>query len=361
MPPPRGRTDAIMTLHLLHPPTAEGDDRLAYARDIVRAEADALHRAADRLDGAFLQAVDLLLPLSGAGRGRLAISGTGKSADVGQKLAGTLSSTGTRSYALDATRAVHGDLGMLHPDDVALVLSHSGESEEVVRLLRPLREAARAVVALTGSATSTLARGAHVAIVYGPLEEVCPLGLAPSASTTAMLAIGDALAFTLVRLRSFSHEDFARYHPAGSLGRKLARVESVMRQGRELRLAPADATVREVFARARRAGRRTGAVMLTDADGRLCGLFTDSDLARLIEDRREAALDRPIHQVMTARPRSLPVGARVAEALELLERFKISELPVLDADGRPVGLIDVTDLIGLGGEAAAPAPVRRTA
>src|SRR5262245_53422785 len=360
MPPPRGRTDAIMTLHLLHPPTAEGDDRLAYARDIVRAEADALHRAADRLDGAFLQAVDLLLPLSGAGRGRLAISGTGKSADVGQKLAGTLSSTGTRSYALDATRAVHGDLGMLHPDDVALVLSHSGESEEVVRLLRPLREAARAVIALTGSAKSSLARAAQVAIVYGPLEEVCPLGLAPSASTTAMLAIGDALAFTLVGLRGFSREDFARFPPAGSLGKKLARVESLMRQGPELRLAPADETVRAVFARARRAGRRTGAVMLTDSDGRLCGLFTDSDLARLIEDRKDDALDRPIREVMTARPVAVPAGSRVGEALDLIGRRKISELPVIDADGRPVGLLDITDLIGEAADSAAP-PARRTA
>jgi arabinose-5-phosphate isomerase len=349
-----------MTLHVLHPPATAGDERLAYARGIVRAEADALHRAADRLGDSFLRAVELLLPLGGAGRGRLAVTGTGKSADVGQKLAGTLSSTGTRSYALDATRALHGDLGMLHPDDVALVLSHSGESEEVVRLLGPLRESARAVVALTGSATSTLARQAHVAVVYGPLEEVCPLGLAPSASTTAMLAIGDALAFSLVRLRGFSREDFARYHPAGSLGRKLARVESVMRQGPELRLAPADETVRAVFARARRAGRRSGAVMLTDGAGRLCGLFTDSDLARLIEDRRDDALDRPIRDVMTARPVAVPVGARVGEALELIGRRKISELPVIDADGRPVGLLDITDLIGEAAEGAA-APARRIA
>src|SRR5262245_26510867 len=265
MPPPRGRTDAIMTLHLLHPPTAEGDDRLAYARDIVRAEADALHRAADRLDGAFPQAVDLLLPLSGAGRGRLAISGTGKSADVGQKLAGTLSSTGTRSYALDATRAVHGDLGMLHPDDVALVLSHSGESEEIVRLIPSLKTLCRAVIGLTGNSRSFLAQKSDVALVYGPLDEVCPLGLAPSASTAAMLAMGDALAFVLSRQRDFSRDDFARFHPAGSLGKKLARVESVMRRGPELRVASEAATVREVFAQARRHGRRTGAVILIDA------------------------------------------------------------------------------------------------
>jgi arabinose-5-phosphate isomerase len=199
-----------------------------------------------------------------------------------------------------------------------------------------------------------------VALVYGPLDEVCPLGLAPSASTTAMIALGDALAFVLSREREFTAEDFARYHPAGSLGRKLSRVDAVMRQGNELRRAPASDTVRSVFARARQPGRRTGAVMLLDADGRLAGLFTDSDLARLIEARRDDALDRPVAEVMTATPLTVPVGARVAEAVELLRRHKISELPVVDDGGRPVGLLDVTDLIGFvpADEGAAEEPVR---
>jgi arabinose-5-phosphate isomerase len=323
------------------------DDRLDYARQIIRAEAAALECVAGRLGDSFLRAVDLLEPLSGSGWGRLAITGTGKSADIGQKLAGTFSSTGTRAYVLDATRAVHGDLGMLHPDDVVLALSHSGESEEIVRLLDPLRSLVRAIIGLTGSASSTLARRADVALVYGPLDEVCPLGLAPSASTTAMLAIGDALAFVLSRARDFGHDDFARFHPAGSLGKKLRRVESVMRTGSAVRLAEARETVREVLGRGARRGRRTGAVMLTDETGRLCGLFTDSDLARLIEDRRDEALDRPIAEVMTTQPRTLPVGARVGEALEMLQRHKFSELPVVDAAGRPVGLIDITDLIGM--------------
>src|SRR5436190_15129317 len=254
------------------------DDRLAYARQIIRAEAAALQCVADRLDARFDEAVRLLLSAGASGAGRLAITGTGKSADIGQKLAGTFSSTGTRAYVLDATKAVHGDLGVLHPDDVALVLSHSGESEEIVRLLGPLRPLVRAVIGLTGNANGTLARQATVALVYGPLEEVCPLGLAPSASTTAMLAIGDALAFVLSRHRAFNHEDFARFHPAGSLGRKLMRVESIMRRDDDLRMAADTETVREVFAHARRAGRRSGAVMLLDGDGRLAGLFTDSDL-----------------------------------------------------------------------------------
>ncbi|MBI1917448.1 MAG: SIS domain-containing protein, partial [Planctomycetes bacterium] len=174
-----------MTLQVLHPPplspTSEADDRLDYARQIIRAEAAALDLVAQRLDGAFLQAVELIQSCPG----RLAITGTGKSADVGQKMAGTLNSTGTRAYVLDATRAVHGDLGMVHPNDVALVLSHSGESEEIVRLLGPMRQLAMGIVGITGNADGTLARRSDVALIYGPIEEVCPLGLAPSTSTTA--------------------------------------------------------------------------------------------------------------------------------------------------------------------------------
>jgi arabinose-5-phosphate isomerase len=322
-------------------------ERLRYGREVLQAESATLQLVAQRLDETFLRVVELLLECSGSSPGRVVVTGTGKSADVGQKIAGTLNSTGTRAYVLDATRAVHGDLGMVHPADVALVLSHSGESEEVLRLLPPLRSLLRSVVAITGNAASTLARKADLALVYGPLDEVCPLGLAPSASTTAMLALGDALAFVLSREREFTHEDFARFHPAGSLGRKLTRVEAVMRQGEELRLARETETVREVFAQARKEGRRTGAVMLLDDAGRLAGLFTDSDLARLIEERRDAALDRPIAQVMKRTPFTVTVGARVGEALDLLRRHKISELPVVDADHHPVGLVDITDLVAL--------------
>jgi arabinose-5-phosphate isomerase len=334
-----------MTLKLLDsPPLTQVTDRLAYAKEIVRAEAAALEKVAERLDDSFLQAVELMHACAG----RIAITGTGKSADVGQKIAGTLNSTGTRAYVLDVTRAVHGDLGMLHPNDVVLALSHSGESEEVVRLLAPLRQMTTAIIGLTSSAGSTLATRADVAIVLGPLEEVCPLGLAPSTSTTAMIVVGDALAFVLTRLRDFTREDFARFHPAGSLGRKLLKVEAIMRQGDELRLASQQAPVREVFAQARRRGRRrTGAVILVDEDGKLAGLFTDSDLARLFEQRRDDALDRPIREVMTHQPITVVTGTRVIDAVDELSRRKISELPVVDAQGRPVGMVDITDLIGM--------------
>jgi arabinose-5-phosphate isomerase len=316
---------------------------LAYARQIVRAEAAALGQVADRLGQSFLAAVERLF----LSRGRVCVTGTGKSADVGQKIAGTLNSMGTRAYLLDATRAVHGDLGMVAPEDVALALSHSGESEEIVRLLGPLRQLAGGLIALTGAPQSTLARAADVAVVIGPLAEVCPLGLAPSTSTTAMLAVGDALAFSLSRLKGIDREDFARYHPAGSLGRKLMRVEQVMRRGKDVRLASCRDTVREVFAAAALRGRRTGAVMLLDAAGRLRGLFTDSDLARLFEQRRDHLLDRPIEEVMTRDPITVRRGARLQDAVDVLIQKRISELPVVDDDGRPLGLLDITDVIGL--------------
>jgi arabinose-5-phosphate isomerase len=230
---------------------------------------------------------------------------------------------------------------------VVLALSLSGETEEVVKLLPSLRQLAQALVAITSNAGSTLATGSDVALVLGPLEEVCPLGLAPSTSTTAMIAVGDALAFVLMRMREFTHEDFARFHPAGSLGRKLLKVEAVMRKGNDLRLSSCRHTVREVFAQEKRLGRRTGAVMLTDDDGKLAGLFTDSDLARLFEQHRDAAFDRPIREVMTPAPLTVAVGTRLADAVDILRNRKISELPVVDAALKPVGLLDITDLIGL--------------
>lgn len=333
-----------LSLKVHESPSTDSDrERLAYAREIIRGEATALEQIAQRLDESFLHAVDLIHRCPG----RIAITGTGKSADVGQKIAGTLNSTGTRAYVLDSTRAMHGDLGMIHPNDVVLALSYSGESEEIVRLLAPLRQLALAIIALTGNHQSTLARKSDVILDLGPLEEVCPLGLAPSTSTTAMIAVGDALAFVLSRMRNFSHEDFAKFHPAGSLGRKLVKVETVMRRNADLRMAGNQETVREIFSRVRLRGRRTGAVMLTDPEGRLCGLFTDSDLARLFEQRRDDAIDRPIQEVMTPDPITVAQGCRVIDAIEILRRHKISELPVIDSQGRPVGLLDITDLIGL--------------
>lgn len=325
-----------------HPAIPNFDPR-EYARRVLLTEAAALESVASRLDDTFGAVANVLFRC----RGRVAVIGVGKSADVGQKIVGTFNSTGTRAYALDATRAVHGDLGAIHPDDVALLLSHSGESEELVRLLSPLKKLARSVVAITGRAGSSLARATDAAIVYGAVTEACPLALAPSSSTTVMLALGDALAFTLLELRQFTADEFARFHPAGALGRKLALVGDHMRRDDELRVAAETDTVRDVFARVRHTGRRTGAIILVDAQGALAGLFTDSDLARLFENRHDAALDGPVSAVMTRTPAVTSPETKVTVALEVMKARKFSELPVVDADGKPVGMLDITDLIGL--------------
>jgi arabinose-5-phosphate isomerase len=181
----------------------------------------------------------------------------------------------------------------------------------------------------------------------GPLKEACPLGLAPSTSTTAMLALGDALSLVISRMLCFGHQDFARVHPGGSLGQQLSKVDDRMRPLAECRVAQDSQNVREVFAELRRPGRRTGAILLVGEDGRLSGLFTDSDLARLFEARRDEAFDQPISQVMTARPRTVPSGSMLADAVAILAELKISELPVVDPAGVPVGLLDVTDVVGM--------------
>lgn len=329
-----------------------GSEIVRFGRDILRAEAEALFLVADRLDESFEQAVDLLRGTIELGSGRILLSGVGKSADVARKITGTLNSTGSRAFFLDPVQALHGDLGMVHPHDVAILFSHSGESEEIVRVLSPLGELCSALIAITGNPQSSLAKRADVTLAYGPLDEVCPLGLAPSASTTAMLALGDALSFAVSQSRGIGQEDFARYHPAGSLGRKLARVEQMMRVKPEARYAPQTQTIREVISQPGSKGRRTGAVMLLDEEGRLAGIFTDSDLARLIGGRGEHHLDRPISEVMTKSPMVATVGSRVGDAMDMMSQRKISELPVVDAQGRPLGILDITDLISIAQAAA---------
>jgi len=333
---------------------------IAQAKQILRAEAAALQDVAERLDEKlelgerFEQVVAHIAECAG----RVAVTGIGKSADVAQKLVGTFNSTGTRAVFLDPTRALHGDLGMLHPNDVVLVLSHSGESEEVVRLLGPLRKLVAAILAITGNHVGTLARTADAALVYGPVVESDPLALAPSTSSTVMMVLGHAIAFVLSECRQFTREEFARYHPAGSLGRKLATVESTMRRGSDLRQAKASETVRNVFAGSKHLGRRTGAIILVDDNGALAGLFTDSDLARLFERSADDAFDRPIAEFMTRTPITVGPQVRMAEAIEIMRTRKISELPVVDELGRPIGMLDITDLIGLAApedNAASPA------
>ncbi len=319
---------------------AEG---LAFAREVLRVEAEALERVRDRLGASIAQAADCIY----RSPGNVIVTGMGKTGVVGQKLAGTLSSTGTRAFFLHPAEAVHGDLGRVRVDDVVIAMSQSGETEEVLRLVPPIRRLGACLIAITERAGSSLGRSADLCIALGPIEEACPLGLAPSASTTVIMAVGDALALLVSRLREFTAEDFAQYHPAGSLGRKLMRVEEVMRSERQLRRAHLEESVRSVFVRLAGPRRRSGAVLIVNEHGVLLGIFTDSDLARLFEKRREAELDGPIGAVMTPGPYTIRVGGTLAEAVEMMKAHKISELPVIDRGNRLVGLIDVTDLIGL--------------
>jgi arabinose-5-phosphate isomerase len=319
---------------------AEG---VAFARNVLRIEAQALERVRERMGPEVAQAADLILRCPGS----VIVTGMGKAGLVGQKLAATLASTGTRAFHLHPADAVHGDLGRVRAEDVVIALSHRGETEEVLRLIPTLRRLGATLVAVTERATSSLGRASDLCIALGPIEEACPLGLAPSASTTALMAVGDALALLVSRLRDFSSEDFALYHPAGSLGRKLTRVEEVMRTGKQLRRARVDETIRSVFVRLAGPRRRSGAVLVEDDQTDLLGIFTDSDLARLFESRREADLDRPIGEIMTVDPKRVRVGALLGDAVEILQAHKISELPVVDRSNHLVGLIDLTDLIGL--------------
>jgi len=327
-------------------PVAAGDhadgDILAHGRAILQAEGEAVIRAAEGLDAAFCRAVRLVEGCTGS----VVVTGIGKAGLVARKISATLASTGTPSHFLHPAEAMHGDLGALRRDDVVLALSQSGETEEIVRLLPHVAARGIAIVALTGRPDSTLGRAARVVVPTGTVREACTLGLAPSTSTSLMLALGDALALVTSGLRQFTPEDFAARHPGGSLGRQLMLVEDAMRPLAECRIAAISDTVRAVFARPLPA-RRTGAVMILDVAGALAGIFTDSDLARLFDRRHDAALDEPISTVMTCRPTTIPAGTRLRDAVAILEARRLSELPVVDRAGRPVGLLDIVDLVGL--------------
>ena len=324
------------------PPPLNRFEQLRFAQNVLATEGKAILSLADRLSGDFCDAVELIYQTTGS----VIVTGMGKAGLVGQKLVATLASTGSRAHFLHPGEAFHGDLGRIGSDDIVLALSNSGATEEIVKLLPVIADMQVKLIAMTSKPSSPLGQAADVLLDLGPVAEACPLGLAPSTSTTAMIALGDALALTASRLYDFGPHDFARFHPGGSLGRKLAKVEEVMRPLGQCRIAPESHSIRQVMIEAGRPGRRTGAVMLVDEENRLTGIFTDSDLARLFETARDSALDRPIAETMTRGPLTATSGIRLSEALEIMTSRKISELPVVDADGHPLGLIDVTDILG---------------
>jgi arabinose-5-phosphate isomerase len=303
-------------------------------------EAEAIRNLVPTLGKAFETAVRWILECPGM----TVVSGVGKSGMIGQKLSSTLASTGTKSLFLHPTEALHGDLGRVRLQDVALLLSQSGETEEVVRLIEPLKAIGARTIAMTGSADSSLARNSDLVLECGRAPEACPLGLAPTSSTASQLALGDALAMTVQKLRGFQREDYARFHPGGALGRKLMRVSEIMRQGDFHTVVPLGSTAKAVVMRMNGTKGRPGAASIVDQRGALAGFFTDGDLARHL-DKDISFLDRPIEDVMNRNPVTIDADALASAALQVLRDRHIDQIPVVDSARRPIGLVDVQDLL----------------
>lgn len=312
---------------------------LASGRRVLAQEAEALATVARQLGPSFTAAVDLL----GQVAGRVVVTGMGKSGHVARKIAATLASTGTPAMFVHPGEASHGDLGMITREDVVLALSYSGESDELRTILPIVKRLGAKLVALTGNTRSTLASLADVVLDARVEKEACPLDLAPTASTAAALALGDALAIAALDARGFGHEDFARSHPAGSLGRKLlTHVRDIMHTGEAVPRVDERASLADAVLEISR--KRMGMTAVVAGDGRLAGLFTDGDLRRCLE-RGVDIRATPIAQVMTRGPRSIRPDALAAEAVDVMEANRITQLPVVDAEGRLVGALNIHDLL----------------
>ena len=319
---------------------ATGFDFAASGRRVIAVEVQGLEAIAARLDGAFTEACRAML----ACRGRVVCTGMGKSGHVARKIAATLASTGTPSFYVHPGEAGHGDLGMITDSDVVLALSYSGESDELRMMLPVLKRQGNLLVAMTGRPGSTLAREADVHLDASVPAEACPLALAPTASTTAALALGDALAVALLEARGFTAEDFARSHPAGALGRRLLlHIRDVMHAGDDVPRVRDTATLSETLVEMSR--KRLGMSAVVDAEGRLLGLYTDGDLRRTLDDASIDLRATPIAQVMTRAPKVIDADALAVEAAQLMEQYKINALLVVDAQRRVVGALNIHDLL----------------
>ncbi len=310
------------------------------ARDVITAESRAVSDLLGMLDRNFVAAVELGLGCEG----RLVVTGVGKSGVVGQKISATLASTGTPSLFLHAAEALHGDLGRIVHNDVVLALSNSGNSEEVVRLVQPIKSLGVKLIAMTSAPGSKLGCHADVCLSIGVIPEACPLGLVPTASTTAMMVLGDALAVAIFNRRGFGRDDYARFHPGGELGRKLMKVSEVMRRGEENPVIDVTKTVRQAVRVMTETRGHPGAVSVVDRRGKLVGFFTDGDLRRLILNS-EFCDHHQISAVMHKDPKRVEETTLVAEAARLLAEHHIDQIPVVDRHQRPVGLFDVQDLL----------------
>ena len=315
-------------------------DFAASGRRVIEIESLGLDAIAARIDGAFTVACEAML----ACRGRVVCTGMGKSGHVARKIAATLASTGTPSFYMHPGEAGHGDLGMVTDADIVLALSYSGESDELLMLLPVLKRQGNALIAMTGRPDSSLAREADVHLDVSVPAEACPLDLAPTASTTAALAMGDALAVALLDARGFTAEDFARSHPAGSLGRRLLlHISDVMHGGDDVPRVRETATLSETLVEMSR--KRLGISAVVDGDGRLLGLFTDGDLRRTLDDATVDMRSTPISAVMTRSPKTIGADALAVEAAQLMEAHKINALLVLDDERRVVGALNIHDLL----------------
>jgi arabinose-5-phosphate isomerase len=310
---------------------------LSLARKVLQTEAAAVLALVDRLDDRFAEAVSLIVRC----KGRVIVTGMGKSGIICRKIAATLASTGTPAFFLHPAEAVHGDLGVIQADDVVIAMSYSGETEELTRVLETLKRIGAPLIAVTGGATSTLAQAANVALDCSVSEEACPMNLVPTASTTAALAMGDALAMTVLVEKGFKPEDFANLHPGGKLGKRLMRVEQLMNSGESLPVVQLHTSTRDVIYEISRKG--LGMTTVVEKDGRLAGIITDGDLRRKM-GTTTSFQDLTARDLMTANPIAISQATMAVEALATMEQRKITSIVVIDADRRVAGVVHLHDL-----------------
>lgn len=312
------------------------------AKEVLEIEASAIRAISDRLDRRFIDAVHLIVGC----KGRVVVTGMGKSGAIARKIAGTMASTGSPALFLHPAEGVHGDLGMVTSTDVVIALSNSGETDELTAILPVIKRLGAKLISLVGRAQSTLGEASDVVLDVTVEREACPLGLAPTASTTAMMALGDALALAAMEARRFTEEDYAVFHPAGALGRRLTlRVRDVMRTGDRIAIASEDELVREVLFAITRAG--AGAAVITDSNRTVAGIITDGDLRRhMLADER--CLYRKASEIMSIQPAVITPDQLAAEGVRILETLRIGELPVIDDEKRPIGVLMMKDLFNTG-------------
>jgi len=316
-------------------------DYINRAQEVLAVEAEGLRQASAAIGDRFCETVELLLRIL-AGGGKIVVTGVGKNLHIAEKLAATLASTGSTSVMLNPMQALHGDLGILTPRDALLALSFSGESDELLALIPAVRRLGVPIVALTGKPQSSLGKCADLVLPILVGREACPFNLAPTASTTATLAVGDALAMVLIDARGFGKEDYALLHPAGAIGRALlCRVRDIMRTGERIAVLAPDRTVRDAIVAM--TGAKCGSACVAAADGALAGIFTDGDLRRLMASS-PAILDRALRETMTANPIRVRSDQLAVDVLRIFEKFKIDDLPVVDEADRLVGCVDIQDL-----------------